>query len=278
MKTALSLRSPNPHSITSYCDWFGILSILIWLPWAAAGQAAELSIYTEEYPPITFTRDGKVTGLGTEVVEEIQRRAGTPAAIQVVPWARAYQLVQSKSAVALFTTMRTEEREKLFKWVGPLSTVKAGLYAKKSSGLRLASLEEAKKVDGIIVPREWWIHQILRGMGFTNLDAVPNPEQMVRMLIAGRRTLIASDNQTLPLTLTEQGARPEDVELIYTITQTQSYIAFSLATPDALIQRWQKSLNEMKKDGSFARIYGKWLPGEAPPGVDPSPETWPLKR
>lgn len=257
---------------------YAILIALCLLSTGIQVRAAELEVLTEEYPPITFTRDGKVTGLGTEIVEEIQRRVGSTSRIGVVPWARAYQAALSQANVALFTTMRTPEREALFRWVGPLTTVKAGLYARRGSGLRLETLGEAKAVHRIVVPREYWTHQILRAAGFSNLDTADTPERMVRMLLAGRASLMAADNQTLPEILAQVGASTKDVELIHTFSTSQSYVVLSLGTPEDTARRWQRALNDMKRDGSFARIYAKWLPGEVPPGLEPNPDAGPVKR
>lgn len=241
-------------------------------------RAADLTIYTEEYPPINFSKDGKATGLSTEIVEEIERRLGKSYPISVVPWARGYKAAETEPNTVLFAAMRSEEREKLFKWVGPITTVYAGLYARKTEHFHVNKLDDARSADGIIVPREWWTHQILRGMGFPNLEPVANPEQMVRMLMAGRRKLMATDNQTLTEILALGDARPQDVELVQIIVQSQSYIVFSKGTPDSIVASWQKALDDMKKDGSFARIYAKWLPNETPPAVEPNKDTWPIKR
>lgn len=240
---------------------------------AATGAAArDLMVLTEEYPPITFSNnEGKATGLDCEVVEEIQRRVGNRSPIQIVPWARGYKLALIDPDVALFATMRTTERETLFKWVGPLNTVKTSLYAKRGSPLRITGLPDAKSVDRILVPREYYSHQFLRQVGFTNLGVVNTPEMMVRMLVSGRGALMATDNQTLPTLLAMAGAEPGDAELRYTFMESQSYVAFSKDTSDEVVRQWQHALDEMKRDGSFARLYEKWLPGETPPGIKPSP-------
>lgn len=254
------------------------LLVLALAAFALPVWSADLTLYTEEYPPINFSKNGKATGLATEVVEEIERRLGVTYPVQVIPWARAYKEAQSVPNTVLFAAMRSQERENLFKWVGPLTTVNAGLYARKGSRLHISKLDDARNVNGIIVPREWWTHQILRGMGFANLEAVANPEQMVKMLMAGRGTLMATDNQTLSQILALGDAKPDDVELVQIIVQSQSYIIFSKSTPDDVIAAWQRTLDEMKRDGSFARIYARWLPNDAPPGVEPSKETWPVKK
>ncbi|MEW6706032.1 MAG: transporter substrate-binding domain-containing protein [Pseudomonadota bacterium] len=231
----------------------------------AFAQPGPLQVLTEEYPPLSFTRDGKLHGLAAETVEEIQRRAGSSAPVQVLPWARAYQLAQSQPNVALFSTARTPEREKLFLWAGPLFVGKTSLYARRGSGLQYASLSEAAAVDAIIVPREDYKVQLLKAAGLNNLLLANNHEQMVRMLLTGRGTLIAANNLTLPALLEGVGAGLQDLELVHTFHRSEAYVAFSLGTPEATVRSWQAALDSMKRDGSFARIYARWLPGEAPP-------------
>ena len=82
---------------------------------AAAGPAGALELYTEENPPINFSRDGKPAGLTVEVVQELLRRTHTTAPIHIVPWARGYQEARTHPNVALFVAVRTAEREPLFK-------------------------------------------------------------------------------------------------------------------------------------------------------------------
>jgi polar amino acid transport system substrate-binding protein len=231
---------------------------------------AELAILTDEYPPISFGKDGVASGLGSEVVNEIQRRLGTHAVIQLLPWARAYAAALRDANTALFATVRTAERETLFKWVGPLATVSTSFYARRGSGLKITQLAQAKDMGPIIVPLEYYSHQFLRSEGFSKLEPVSSPEIMARMVLAGRRPLMVNDNLTLPALLAKSGAQPQDVELLYTFMESQLYIAFSNATSDATVQQWQAALDDMKRDGSFARLYQKWLPGTKPPGLRPA--------
>jgi polar amino acid transport system substrate-binding protein len=231
----------------------------------AVAQLPELQVLTEEYPPLTFTRDGELRGLAAEVVIEMQRRLGSTTPIQVMPWARAYPMALSQPNVALFSTARTAEREKLFRWCGPLFVGKTSLYARRGAGLQLHSLAEAAGVDSIIVPREDYKVQLLKAAGLNNLVLANTHEQMVRMLLTGRGTLMAANNLTLPALLSGIGAEPGDLELVYTFNETAAYVAFSLGTPEETVRNWQAALDSMKRDGTFARIYARWLPGEAAP-------------
>jgi len=185
----------------------------------------------------------------------------------VQPWARAYRTASNIPDVALFSTARTAEREDLFQWVGPVSTSVASLYGKRGSGLRIASIADAKAMDKVLVVRDFYTHQLLQKLGFSNLEVVSSPEDMVRATLRGRASLMFASNVTLPDLLAKDGAKPGDVERLFTVTSVQIYIAFSKGTSKDLVARWQAALNEMKRDGTHAALYAKWLPGEIPPGL-----------
>ena len=58
--------------------------------------AEELTILTENLPPLNYLKNGKLVGSSVEIVQEIQKRLGSQEPIQVYPWARAYQMALEK--------------------------------------------------------------------------------------------------------------------------------------------------------------------------------------
>ena len=150
---------------------FAIVLLLIFLLSITAGLAQELTVISEDNPPFNFIKDGVFTGSATEVVREIMRRLDLPTEIQVLTWARGYQLALSQPNVVLFSTARTQEREHLFHWVGPIYKVRFGFYAKRGSGPYLTCLADAKKVGAIATYKDDVREQLLKSQGFTNLDS-----------------------------------------------------------------------------------------------------------
>jgi len=51
-----------------------------------------------------------------------------------------------------------------------------------------------------------------------------------------------------------------DLEPVYTVSQTYFYIAISKDTPPSVVQAWQSTLDDMKKDGTFEKIYKSYVP------------------
>lgn len=227
--------------------------------------AKDLQIFTEENKPLNFTEGGKVTGYTTEIVQEIQKRLGTNEAIQVVPWARGFQAAREEPDTMLYSTMRIEEREAFFKWVGPLTIVKTSFYGKKGGSVKIASLSDAKLVQSIGVPRAFYSQQFLMDEGFKNLDVADNPSMMLKKFLEGRNPIFVSHEFTLPSLLAKEGVPEGDVVPLFTFMEKGHYLAFSLKTSDETVQKWQKALDDMKKDGTFAKLFNKWLPGKKMP-------------
>jgi polar amino acid transport system substrate-binding protein len=224
---------------------------------------AGLTILTEEFPPYNYTINGKHTGATTVVVREILRRLGSKDTIKVLPWARAYKRLSMEPNVVLFTTARTKERESLFNWVGPLFCFRLGFYARKGSTLTIDSLDAAKKVGSIATYRDDFREQILKSLGFTNLENSNSPESNIRMLVSGRVDLWFFDNIGAPDVAQAAGINPQDIEEIYTYQQHYSYIAISKGTSPEIVHKWQKALDDMKEDGTFWWLTRKWIPSDA---------------
>lgn len=247
-----------------------ILSVLLGFAVGAQATAAEtagLQVLTEESPPLNFIRDGEITGLATEVVRELGKRTGSAATIRLVPWQKGYQALLEQPDVALFSTVMTAERKPLFKWVGPLAVLDTNLYALKGTAIKIANLDDARKVNRIATVAKYYSEQILEKEGFTNTQSYPNREATVRELLDGKVQLLASSNLEMSAALKKMGGSMNDVEAVFTLSTDLFYIAFSKGTSPQLVARWQDALDGMKRDGSFAKIYARWLPAEIPPGI-----------
>lgn len=250
--------------------WLVILSLLLGFSAAAPAGATEtagLQILTEENPPLNFSENGEITGLASEVVRALVKRTGSRGNIRLVPWQEGYQALLEQPDVALFSTVMTAERKPLFQWVGPLAVLDTNLYALKGSGLTIANLDEARKLGKIATVTKYYSEQILRKEGFANTQSYPNREATVRALLEGDVQLLASSNLGMPAALKKMGRSIADVDAAFTLSTDLFYIAFSKATSPERVARWQNALDAMKRDGSFAKIYARWLPAEIPPGI-----------
>ncbi len=233
-------------------------------PVGASVAAQPLRLLSEEFPPINFTEEGHPSGLAVEVVQTVLRRLGQRLPIEFLPWARAYREAQGNQPVALFSAARIPEREKLFQWVGPIVTFYSSFYARAGTE-RLKRFDDARQAEDVLVVRDWYTAQQLASEGFRNLRPVSDPVQGLRMLMAGRSSLFASERISMPGTLASAGIEPGALAEVYTYASSDGYIAFSPGTPKRVVAAWQREINAMKRDGSFQAIYKRWLPQDNPP-------------
>lgn len=224
--------------------------------------AANLTIYASDNPPQNYLdKDGKPTGHAVEVVEEIMKRVGETSKIQIVPWARGFNEIQQNSNVVLFSTARTEEREKLFKWVGPVLVAENVLLKKKTRKIAISTIEDAKKVKSIGTVRGNSREKLLKDLGFTNLADVTKVEQNIQKLAADRIDLMIIGNVVWRQLAATADLKPDDFEEAFVVNQNIAYIAFSKDTPDETVRKWNDAYTAMVKDGTVKRILDKWLPG-----------------
>ena len=220
--------------------------------------SARLTILTENLPPLNYLKDGVLVGLSVEIVKEIQRRVGSHEQIKVYPWARAYKIALEDENIVLFGTTHTKVRHDKFKWIGPLATKRDILVAKKGSGIKINSLEDAKKVKRIGTLRDDTRERLLKRHGFTNLEPVSDEQKNAKKLVLGRIDLWTYKKPGLKTVCELAGVDYNEIEEVYHLREIDLMIAFSKKTSDSIVQKWRNAFNKMLADGTIMQIRKKW--------------------
>ncbi|MFA6295928.1 MAG: transporter substrate-binding domain-containing protein [Patescibacteria group bacterium] len=220
----------------------------------------KLTLLTEEYPPITYEKDGKITGIATEVVEEIMKKLDVNYDIKLLKWSDAYAKALDNPNTVLFSTERTKEREHLFNWVGPLGKNTTYFYAPADSTLQINNLADAKKAGNIATCSSWFTEQYLKDQGFNNLQSSIDPKKNITQLINKDADLSIFTDMTVGNLAQSAGYSLTDIKPIYKVMETQFYIAMSKGTSTAIVRDWQKAFDKIKNDGTLAKIYQQYVP------------------
>jgi len=218
----------------------------------------QLTILTENLPPLNYLRNGVLVGPSVEIVKEIQRRVGSHEEIRVYPWARAYKMALEDENVVLFGTTYTKVRHDKFKWIGPLATKRDILVAKKGSGITINSLDDAKKVKRIGTLRDDTRERLLKRHGFTNLEPVSDEQKNAKKLVLGRIDLWTYKIPGLKTVCELAGVDYNEIEEVYHLRKIDLMIAFSKKTSDSIVQKWRNAFNEMLADGTIMQIRKRW--------------------
>lgn len=248
-------------------NFFRMVCALCLLASGVAG-AAPLKIYGMESAPISFLSGGKPDGFAVELARAIQARLGQHDAIEIVPWARANTLAVAAPGVMLLSIVRTPERERSMHFVGPIFNTRVTAFAAKGKAAEwsqrqvdLRTLRGGARRGSIFV-------SLPRAQGYKIIDETNTSETAAKMLMNGRFDLWFDGEELYVDALRLAGFRDSDVEVAFRLDLVGVHFAFSNGTSADIVRDWERALREMKRDGSFLKIYRKWLaPHQLPADV-----------
>ncbi|OSQ29944.1 ABC transporter substrate-binding protein [Thalassospira sp. MCCC 1A03138] len=220
--------------------------------------ARSVKIYTEDFAPFNYMTDAGLTGAGTDVVREMATRLGHDGKFEVLPWKRALQIVDNEPGTAVFSMVRTSEREDEYKWVGPIIVTRGWLYKMADSNLEIRDLSDARKVAAIGVQAGGAAERVLREQGFKNLAALYTPGNALQLLASNRIDLWEASDLVLEHQRRKFGIDRSEVEPVIGLGIYELYLAFSPQTPDFIVDQWQMVLDDLRSDGTFAEIGRKY--------------------
>ena len=208
------------------------------------------TIMTEHLPPYNFKEHGVVKGISADIILLIMQCLGYEiqrADIRLLPWARAYKLLQTTPNSMMFSMVRTEERETLFKWVGQLIRFNLGLVALKKRSITIRSLEDVNQYR-IGAVRDGAPEQILLTMQVKreNIDSVTSAEMNIRKLYSGRIDLFAYSIEPAYFIIHKLDLDPNDFEDVFVFYRKELFIAFNRNTDDKIINQFQHALEQLQ--------------------------------
>ncbi len=224
----------------------------------------DLDYITEEYPPENYKKDGEVKGIFVDTLLLILKKLDknkSAKGIKLLPWARGYYYLQTKDNIVLFATSRTKKREKLFKWVGPVSYPQYVLLAPKYKKIKIQYFDDLLKYN-IGVVREDVAEQILVEKGYPEglLKPVPKPLTNAKKLEYGRIDMWAYGSNSARWVLKENGFNPDNYKTVYNLSEKKPlYFAFSKAVPAKIIKAFQDELDRLKEEGRIKKIIDSYI-------------------
>jgi polar amino acid transport system substrate-binding protein len=239
-----------------------------YVPYATKDMVPSLiQLHTEIDPPYNYMTsyseaDWAFAGSSVEIVNEIQAQNSYKNNISVTSWVAGYQALQYMPNYALFTMARTTERENLFQWVGPIVSFTDHFYTLTASNLQISTLDQAKALDSVATPSDWYTHDYLTTNGFENILVTANTaEEAFDQLIDGTADALLMNDTSVNWFCKQKGIPPADLTKQLSGNFYEGYIAFSQNTPAGVVAQWQNDLDAMKADGRFRTIWDKWYDG-----------------
>lgn len=237
---------------------FTALPALLHLKPIYPANAENLVFATTSYPPFSIHNNLEIGNAGfiNEMVHEAFKRHGHEITYQFLPAQRAKKLAKSGQVTGNFQSVKTEENRKLFLYSRPFSHMSASYFTLGDyEGPRLQNMEDCRGIRVVTTlgtPLESMLIQ-LRVPHFT-----VRSEEFGLKLLLGKR-VDAYLAYTLPTEWIYQ-----HLEMGSGLTELKAeevalypfYLAIhkNVKNGEALIDQFNASISDMKRDGSYHNI------------------------
>lgn len=230
-------------------------AIALMLAASGAPAAESLFIVAEHSPPASMKEGNQVTGRETEKIRDMLERLAIPYKIDVLPWKRAYTMAQQQPQTCVYSTSRTPEREKQFKWVGPTDEAEWVFVGRADHKFILRTLDDARSLR-IGTYNGDARDEFLRARGF-NVEPAQSDASNPKKLLLNRIDLWAVGMRTGSALPAEFGGNGDIIPLL-TFHHVKVYLACNPSVSDALVERMNATLDTMRRDGTFAKLERKY--------------------
>lgn len=241
------------------CLWHRValcLVLVLVLSGFARAAAAELVIYTEDYPPFSYTDDdGTVIGAGTKKVRQVLDAAGITYTFRLMPWARAVLFAEMEPNALVYSMTRTPSREARYDWLVPIANADFQLF-KRNGDKRQVTLEAVRggAFSGACVSGDLTC-DLLRyiGMPEENLTVVTNnPTGDFRLVAAGRADLYVSETSVSDLRRARDGFSDNPTEPALRLEGKYGlYLAAGWQVPKTIRDKVRAAYEKLLADGRY---------------------------
>ena len=243
-----------------------LASSTMWL--ASTASAVDTSrspivLLTENFPPYNMAKNGKnfaqnenIEGIAVDILRETFKRADISYSMTLrFPWERIYHLALENPGYGVFVTARVPDREKLFKWVGPLGPDDWVLLARGDSPITLTSLEQARQYR-VGAYKDDVIAVSLEKQGLAPVIVLRDQDN-ARKLQAGQIDLWATGDPAGQFLARQVGI--SGFKTVLRFHQAELFLALNKEVPDEVVNKLQKALDQLRAEGVVEKISAKYL-------------------
>ena len=224
---------------------------------------ATLVLLTENFPPYNMAKNGKnfaqdenIDGIAVDIVREMFKRADITYSLTLrFPWERIYKIALEKPGYGVFVMARLPDREKLFKWVGPIGPDDWIMLARGDSKITLETLNDARKYK-IGAYKGDAIAETLAKQGLKPV-VVLRDQDNAKKLVNGQIDLWATGDPAGRYLARQDGVT--GLKTVLRFNSAELYLALNRNVPDDAVAKLQAALDQMRKDGVVEEIMARYL-------------------
>jgi methyl-accepting chemotaxis protein len=213
-------------------------------------------------PPHQYVETDRITGVFTEIVELMCAETGEEAAIEFMPWEQVLALASKTPGIYVMTILRTAQREKSFRWIGPVVPDQHYIFRiKERSDIVVNSAADLRRYRvGCVENNFSHKYFIDSGVPAENILTSKIHGMTIQNLLLGKVELIPLGSLQAVYQLKAMN-RPLDL-LTKTIPitgfSTDSYMATSLLTPDRDFHAYERAFEKVRNTVAYKEILRKY--------------------
>ncbi len=220
-----------------------------------------VTVGSDIYPPFNYLdEDGKPTGIDIELAKEAFHRIGYRIKIKQIDWEKKTELVESGLIDAIWGCFSMEGRLNDYSWAGPYMVSNQVVAVNQSSDIyRLADLagkniavQSTTKPEGIFLKRADKRIPLV-----SNLISMENRALIFTFLGKGYADAIAMHETSVLQYIKDYDAKFRILK--EPLMRVGIGVAFSKNDKRGICEQLDKVLNEMRIDGTSAKIISKYL-------------------
>jgi polar amino acid transport system substrate-binding protein len=214
------------------------------------------------YPPFEQGKPGNYTGFDIELIEAIGEKIGREPEVQDTSFETIFRDVQQgKFDAAISAATITEEREKAVDFSNPYYLSEQALLVAEGSPFK-----ELKELEGKTVGvQQGTTGQELAKEEIGGAEIRPYPEgpDAVNALKSGTVEAVVIDAPVAENAVEKSGG----IEIAEKIPTEEDYGIAVAQGETELLEEINKGLEEVEKDGTYAKIFEKWFHAPPPKAV-----------
>lgn len=245
--------------ISGIFPWL-LLIFVVFLPVisATAEEKPLLFLGNKNLAPVIYLEDGKPSGLVVDLVRALEPTIGRPIEIVCMDWSTAQERVARGEADALMQINYTKERDKLFDFSSPLLQSRFSIFTRSSRG----DITDATSLRGLRVGVEkgGLPQHVLQEDAAILLTIIPDFLDGFRRLATEELDAVVVDYRIGAYVLARNhisGVKVSGEPVAF----SDSAIAVKEGNAE-LLAAINRGLDQIRRDGTYARIVSQWEPKE----------------
>lgn len=215
---------------------------------------------TADYPPLSFMKEGKITGFDIDVIQEIATRLDRDIEIKDLPFETLVPQLQTGEIHLIAAGMSiTDERSKLINFSTPYIVSDPVIALTPKNSTPLVSAEELSGKQVIIIPG-YTLEPYLSTIAGVTIKRAHTLADAVALLQDSEGKVLVTAASTLKPLIEQYGP---DKFSTFVLKEVNETIALGIAKErTTLLQEINTILATMEKDGTLDMLRKKWNIGQ----------------